>query len=187
MHVLQSLMLGIPALVAGSPVLAERSPIAPFGLFAYGDGIGGAPVFTDGEGAYIGRATRLDDSEAAQVEFIAGTDNSLLGNPNATAGHVPTWSNLTFIVPDTTSSTHQVGFTNSTSTGNRSVYGFVFYGEFLLHKDLSGDLESLWYAVPSDQDGVWVLNWNSTDDDTEGKVLVTLKATPPSRGMDKGK
>lgn len=48
MHVLQSLILGIPVAIAGSPILVERAPTAPFGLFAYGDGIGGAPVFTDG-------------------------------------------------------------------------------------------------------------------------------------------
>ncbi|KAI0113468.1 hypothetical protein F4814DRAFT_460562 [Daldinia grandis] len=185
MHVLQSLILGVPVAIAGSPILVERSPTAPFALFAYGDGIGGAPVFTDGESAYIGRATRLDDSEAAQIEFISGTDNSLLANPNTTAGNSPSWSNLTFIVPDTTSSSHQVGFTNSTTGGDRSGSGFVFYGEFLLHKNTNGDLKALWYAMPSDEDDIWSLNWNSTDDDDQEKVLVTLKATPPSRGMDK--
>ncbi|KAI1644623.1 uncharacterized protein F4817DRAFT_207461 [Daldinia loculata] len=185
MHVLQSLILGIPVAIAGSPILVERAPTAPFGLFAYGDGIGGAPVFTDGEGAYVGGATHLNDSEAAQVQFISGTDNSLLANPNTTAGNAPTWSNLTLMVPDTTSSSHQVGFANSTTSSDRSGSGFVFYGDFLLHKNTDGDLKALWYAVPSDQDGIWSLNWNSTDDDTEGIVLVTLKATPPSREMDK--
>ncbi|KAI0851190.1 hypothetical protein F5Y00DRAFT_16599 [Daldinia vernicosa] len=186
MHVLQSLILGIPAVIAGSPILVERAPTSPFALFAYGDGIGGAPVFTDGDGAYIGQVTSLNDSEAAQVEFNAGTDNTLLANPNTTTtGNTPTWSNLTFIVPDTTSSSHKVEFTNSTTTGDRSGTGFVFYGEFLLHKSTDGDLKAMWYAVPSGQDNVWTLNWNSTDDDTEGKVIVTLKATPPSRGADK--
>ncbi|KAG4218139.1 hypothetical protein PC116_g33381 [Phytophthora cactorum] len=60
MRLLQSLILGIPVVVAGSPVLVERAPTAPFGLFAYGEGIG--------DGAYIGTATHTDDSEAAQVE-----------------------------------------------------------------------------------------------------------------------
>ncbi|KAI1653265.1 hypothetical protein F4813DRAFT_375254 [Daldinia decipiens] len=185
MHVLQSLILGIPVVVAGSPMLIERSPTSPFALFAYGDGIGGAPVFTDGESAYIGRATRLNDSEAAQVQFIGGTDNSLLASPNTTAGNAPTWSNLTFMVPDMTSSSHQVGFANSTISGGGSASEFVFYGDFLLHKNTDGDINGLWYAVPSDEDRIWTLNWNSTDDDTEEKVLVTLKATPPSRTMDK--
>ncbi|KAK6956680.1 hypothetical protein Daesc_001959 [Daldinia eschscholtzii] len=184
MRLLQSLILGIPVVVAGSPVLVERAPTAPFGLFAYGEGIGGAPVFTTGDGAYIGTATHTDDSEAAQVEFITATDSSLLANPNVTAANEPTWSNLTFNVPDNTTSSHQVGFTNTTTDGKRSGFGFVFYGEFLLHKSVEGDLESMWYAVPSDQDGIWSLNWNSTDDDTEGKVLVTLKATPPSKEVD---
>ncbi|KAF3068424.1 putative cytochrome p450 protein [Daldinia childiae] len=185
MHLLQSLMLGIPMALAGSPIIVQRAPTAPFGLFAYGDGIGGAPVFTDGENAFIGRATRSNDSEAAQIQFISGTDNSLLASPNTTTGNAPTWSNLTFMVPDTTSSSHQVGFTNSTTSTDRSGSGFVFYGDFLLHKNTDGDLKALWYAVPSDEDRIWTLNWNSTDDDTEGKVVVTLKATPPSRPTDK--
>ncbi|KAI1801331.1 hypothetical protein F4811DRAFT_534885 [Daldinia bambusicola] len=185
MHVMQSLILGIAIdIAAGSPVLVERAPTTPFALFAYGDGIGGAPVFTTGYGAYIGTATHSDDSEAAQVEFMASSDSSLVANPNTTTANEPTWSNLTFNVPDTTSSSHQVAFTNSTSDVNRSGSGFVFYGDFLLHKNNTGDLQSMWYAVPSGQDHIWTLNWNYADDDTEGKVLVTLKATPPSTEVD---
>ncbi|KAI1473145.1 uncharacterized protein F4812DRAFT_454961 [Daldinia caldariorum] len=185
MHVMQSLILGIPiAIAAGSPVLVERAPTSAFGLFAYGDGIGGAPLFTTGDGAFIGTATHSNDSQAAQVEFIANSDNSLVANPNTTAANDPTWSNLTFSVPNTTSSSHQVGFSNSTSDDNRSGSGFVFYGDFLLHKETSGDLQSMWYAVPSGQDNIWTLNWNYTDDDTDGKVLVTLKTTPPSKAVD---
>lgn len=114
-----------------------------------------------------------------------GTDNSLLGNPNATSGEsTPTWSNLTFMVPDTTSSSHDVGFTNSTTTSERSSSGFIFYDQFLLHRNLDGSLKSLWYAVPTEDEGVWYLRWNSTGDDTEGQVLVSLKATAPSKPVD---
>ncbi|KAI1407057.1 hypothetical protein F5Y13DRAFT_183688 [Hypoxylon sp. FL1857] len=186
MRALQSLLLlGLPMVIVGSPVLEKRTPSSPFGLYAYGDGIGGAPVFTTGDGAFIGTASRVDDTEAAPVQFEVGTDESLLGNPNTTASDSsPTWSNLTFYVPDTTTSSHQVEFTNSTSDINRSISGFVFYGQFLLHKNTKGDLQTLWYALPTDTDGVWSLNWNSTGDDTEGQVVVTLKATAPSKEAD---
>lgn len=113
-----------------------------------------------------------------------GTDNALLGSPNATDTS-PTWSNLTFNVPDTTASGHQVSFSNSTnSTTGRSSSGFLFYGQYLFHQSTGGDLKSEWYALPSGQDGVWSLNWNSTGDDTDGKVIVTLRAIAPSSGSD---
>ncbi|KAI2615807.1 hypothetical protein GGS26DRAFT_579008 [Hypomontagnella submonticulosa] len=186
MHVIRGLILSLPIALAGSLAIVERAPTTPFGLYAYGDGIGGAPVFTTGHGAYIGKASRVDDTEAAPVEFNLGTDNSLLANPNATSGEsTPTWSNLTFMVPDTTSSSHEVEFTNSTTTNERSTSGFIFYDQFLLHRNLDGSLKSLWYAVPSETEGVWYLRWNSTGDETNGQVLVSLKATAPSKPVDK--
>ncbi|KAI0382355.1 hypothetical protein F5Y04DRAFT_53557 [Hypomontagnella monticulosa] len=185
MYIMRTLIFSLPIALAGSLAIVERAPTTPFGLYAYGDEIGGAPVFTTGQGAYIGKASKVDDTEAAPVEFNLGTDNSLLGNPNATSGEsTPTWSNLTFMVPDTTSSSHDVGFTNSTTTSERSSSGFIFYDQFLLHRNLDGSLKSLWYAVPTEDEGVWYLRWNSTGDDSEGQVLVSLKATAPSKPVD---
>lgn len=108
-----------------------------------------------------------------------GTGNALLGSPNAT-DTAPTWSNLTLSVPDATSSSHQVSFTNSTNNGTGvSSSGFVFYGQYLFHQ-ADGALQSEWYVLPSGQDGIWTLNWNSTGDDTDGQVIVTLRAVGPS-------
>ncbi|KAI0835051.1 hypothetical protein F5Y06DRAFT_277263 [Hypoxylon sp. FL0890] len=184
MHALQSIvLLGLPMVIVGSPVVEKRTPTSPFGLYAYGDGIGGAAIFTTGDGAFIGNASQVNNSQAAPAQFEVDTDNSLLANPNTTASDSsPTWSNLTFYVPDNTTSSHQVEFTNSTSGVNKSVSAFVFYGQFLLHKTTSGDLQTLWYALPTDTDGVWSLNWNSTGDDTEGQVVVSLTSTAPSTG-----
>ncbi|KAI1100368.1 hypothetical protein F4804DRAFT_47697 [Jackrogersella minutella] len=183
MPALQSLLLlGLPMVIAASPALMQRAPTSPFALYAYGDGIGGAPLFTTGDGAFIGTTTQVNSTQAAPVVFEVGTDNALLGNPNTTASDTtPTWSNLTFNVPDTTTAGHQVAFSNSSnSTTGRSGSGFVFYGSFLFHKNTEGGLKSMWYALPSDTDGVWSLNWNSTGDDTTGQVLITLKTTAPS-------
>ncbi|KAI4862340.1 hypothetical protein F4820DRAFT_430871 [Hypoxylon rubiginosum] len=179
------LLLGLPVAIAGA-ALEQRAPKSPFGLYAYGDGIGGAPVFTSGRKAYIGNSSLLEDIEAAPVEFMTTSDEELVGSPNTTANSgSPTWSNVTLLVPDTSSDSHQVGFTNSTPGSGMSANGFVFYGEFLLHKSSDGNLKSLWYAVPLEQDGIWSLEWNSTGDDTSGQILLTLKATAPSHGKDK--
>ncbi|KAL7627708.1 hypothetical protein AAE478_001902 [Parahypoxylon ruwenzoriense] len=183
MLALQSLIfLGFPIVIAGSPTLVERAPTGTFGLFAYGDGIGGVSVFTAGDRAFLGNATEVGDDEAAPVEFELGTDNALLGSPNSTStSNAPSWSNLTFVVPAADSSSHDVEFTSSTPGTNVSASGFTFYGQFLFHKKNDGNLESMWYALPSEQEGVWTLGWNTTGDDTEGKVLLSLRAVAPSK------
>lgn len=49
MHALQSLLLlGLPVAIVGSPALLPRAPTGPFTLYAYGEGIGGVPLFTSG-------------------------------------------------------------------------------------------------------------------------------------------
>ncbi|KAI1079055.1 hypothetical protein F5B20DRAFT_191317 [Whalleya microplaca] len=187
MLALQSLiLLGASMVVAGSPHVVKRAPTSPFVLYAYGDGIGGAPIFTSGDRAYLGDSFRLNSSEAAPVQFTTGTDDALLGSPNSTTDSTstPTWSNLTFLIPGPTSSSHDVGFTNSTPGSDMSASGFIFYGQFLLHQNTDGSLKSMWYALPTGTDRVWTLGWNSTGDDTEGKVTLTLKATAPSIKTD---
>ncbi|KAI5868402.1 hypothetical protein GGS23DRAFT_28085 [Durotheca rogersii] len=186
MFALQSLFfLAFPALIAGTPVstaLAARALPGNFVLFAYGEGIGGVPIFTSGGQAFLGNSSKVDDAEAAPVEFSSGTGESLVGSPNATAPEkTPTWSNLTLVIPKPEATLHQVEFTNSTPGDNVSASGFVFYGYFLLHKT-DTSLNSMWYAIPSEHEDVWSLGWNSTGEETEGTVLLTLKATEPSQG-----
>lgn len=56
------------------------------------------------------------------------------------------------------------------------------YGNFVMHKSDSGSLETLWYAVASDVESVWSLNWNTTGADADGGIPLTLKTNPPSNG-----
>ncbi|KAI1762276.1 hypothetical protein GGR53DRAFT_502087 [Hypoxylon sp. FL1150] len=186
MVALQNLvLLGLPVAIAGAAIKA-RAPGTPFALYAYGTGIGGAPVFTSGYKAYIGNASLLQNTEAADVEFTATSTEELVGSPNTTANDAnPTWSNLTLLVPATTSDSHEVSFTNSTPGSGMSASGFTFYGEVLLHKGSDGSLKSLWYATPLSQDGVWSLEWNSTGDDTSGQIPLTLSATAPAHANGK--
>ncbi|OTB09365.1 hypothetical protein M426DRAFT_315924 [Hypoxylon sp. CI-4A] len=180
------LLLSLPVALAGASAVMKRAPTSPFALYAYGDNIGGAAVFTTGSGAYIGNSSVFDDAEADTVEFQMSTESTLVGSPNATTGVSPSWSNLTFSVPDDDSSDHQVSFQNSTSGTGRLATGFLFYGDVLLHKNTDSSLNSLWYVVPTEYDDVWALNWNETGDETDGKVLVSLRTTVPTKSS-KGK
>ncbi|KAI1496052.1 hypothetical protein F5X99DRAFT_401617 [Biscogniauxia marginata] len=178
----RSLFYGLSTAIAASPALMPRAPTGSFNLYAYGTGIGGAPVFYAGDVVYLGQLSSLNSTEAAPVLFETGDNNALKGNPNTTSSTTsPSWSNVTLFVPGPTSSSHKVGFSNTTTNGTVSASGFVFYGQDVLHENSNGNLETLWYAVPASMDSVWSLNWNSTGDETEGIIMVSLRSAAPSR------
>ncbi|KAI8626526.1 hypothetical protein F5Y19DRAFT_478390 [Xylariaceae sp. FL1651] len=184
---------------------AKNAPTGPFGLYAYGSGIGGAPViYSQGKSnsvesrrhewtnltqkyqdvAFIGDLAEMDNLDAARVVFTQGSDNSLLGSPDmASARGSPSWSNKAFFVPSSTASSHRVGFTNTTSSTDTSTSGFIFYGPTALHQGSADTLQSLWYVVPTQFRRVWALEWNATDDRSEDKVSITLRSIPPSRAF----
>ncbi|KAF9876782.1 hypothetical protein CkaCkLH20_05628 [Colletotrichum karsti] len=182
--------LAFAAIAAAAPGLAPSSHVRradtnSFQVYAYGTGLGGLEMFTAGGDAYFGDYTQFNDSNAAPVIFTPqdGDDSVWIGAPNTTAlATTPEWSNVTFTVPGTSSSDHNVAFfdSNSTTTG-RQTSGFVFYGNFILVQNPDdSSLESLWYATASDIDGIYNLKWNQTGDDTDGKILLNLRRTPPS-------
>lgn len=155
--------------------------------------------------AYFGDHTKLNDTQAAPVicksprhdpgnnlltdhrKVTPNDNNTWTGAPNTTAiGNSttpPTWSNLPFSIPSETSGSHDVGFSNSSST-DRQTSGFTFYGTFIFVDSTSGGgMESLWYATPSSVDGIYNLKWNQTGDDSANKITLTLKKTPPSNAQ----
>ncbi|KAI3316496.1 hypothetical protein HD806DRAFT_517387 [Xylariaceae sp. AK1471] len=183
MHIPSYLSLFVlPAVSTASPHAMKRAPPTSFSLFAYGTGIGGFPLFSDGKTAYVGNSTQLNDTDSAVVVFTVGTDNSLMGSPNTTSlTSTPSWSNTTFYVPSPGSSSHTIGFTNSTPPNNVTSTGFIFYGQVVLHESDEFGLESQWYAIPTNTKNVWSLEWSTTSNETSNDgVLVTLKTTPPT-------
>jgi hypothetical protein len=60
------------------------------------------------------------------------------------------------------------------------VTDLLTYGSYVFVWVERGELESLWYALPSNMDGIYALKWNSTGDESGGKIPITLKKTPPS-------
>ncbi|CAH0052331.1 unnamed protein product [Clonostachys solani] len=157
-----------------------------FQLYGYGAGVGGLTLFYAGGNAYIGDYTRIKNPDAAPVIFTASS-GYLLGSPNATAfsnsDDVPTWGSGTALaIPAASSSSHAVVFSNSTA-GNSSIVAdsFTSYGAYIFVYGDDGDMESLWYTVPSDIRGVYALKWNSTGENDNTTISLTLKKTPPSK------
>ncbi|KAM0233591.1 hypothetical protein ACHAP5_010352 [Fusarium lateritium] len=173
-----AVMLTEAAVVAA----AVDSNSAPFSLYAYGPGIGGLPMFSAGNEVFAGNFSRVNNSEAAPIQFTVG-DNAWKGSPNTTgyaSGRDPTWSNYTFAVPGPSSSAHSVKLINDTTNTGDFVTNLVFYGSFVMVEE-SGEFKSLWYGVPSGTDGVYSIGWNASDaGSSDDKVAITLKRTPPS-------
>ncbi|KAJ4246333.1 hypothetical protein NW762_013684 [Fusarium torreyae] len=152
------------------------------GFVTDGPGIGGLPMFSSGSDVFVGNFSRVNNSEAAPIEFTAG-DDAWKGSPNTTgyaSGRDPTWSNYTFAVPGPSSSSHSVKLINDTTDTDGFVSNLVFYGSFVMVEE-DGEFKSLWYGTPSGTDGVYSIGWNASDaGSSDDKIVVTLKRTPPS-------
>ncbi|KAI1047157.1 hypothetical protein LB505_010081 [Fusarium chuoi] len=158
------------------------SNTGPFSLYAYGTGVGGLPIFSSGDEIFVGNFSKVDDDEAAPILFTVG-DDAWYASPNTTGyakGRDPSWSNLTFAVPGPSSSSHSVKLINSTADTDGYVFDLMTYGTFVMVEE-NGQMTSLWYATPSEIDGVYVIGWNASDaGQSDDKVAITLKKTPPS-------
>ncbi|EFQ29623.1 hypothetical protein CGRA01v4_14908 [Colletotrichum graminicola] len=184
---LLSLAAAAAAVPAGNlPRAASASNSAPFQIYAYGEGIGGLPLFSAGSDAFLGDYAKFNDPNAAPVTFTP-TNNAWQGAPNTTALNytaAPNWSNLTFSIPTDDASDHSVAFlgSNSTASGRRTS-GFLTYGNVIFVSGGSGNMESMWYATPSSVDGIYSLKWNATGDSSEDKIILALKKTIPSTAL----
>ncbi|KAH6973726.1 hypothetical protein BKA56DRAFT_734437 [Ilyonectria sp. MPI-CAGE-AT-0026] len=183
-----SQLLSVLAGLAGVAQAAvwPRSTSDPFQIYAFGDGIGGVPLISSGKSAYIGDYSLLNDTEAAPVLFTSDTNGIWVGAPNTTgfadSSDLPTWSDLCFYVPKSSSSSHAVGLVDISAGKNATLVtsGFDFYGTLAYLTGASGQMVTLWYAVPSDTEGLYSLRWNTTGESVDGAVLLTLKSSPPS-------
>ncbi|KAF2469247.1 uncharacterized protein BDR25DRAFT_228861 [Lindgomyces ingoldianus] len=159
----------------------RRATPESFQLYAYGDGLGGLPMFHADGYAYVGNPSSSNSSNAAEVMFSPGSDNTWFGSPNTTNlgnGTTPNWSNVTLFVPGPGSVDSRVGFLNGTnsSTSNVITSGFVFYGSTAM---LLGDdgLETMWTGLAVGNTGVFAIYWNDT---SSGQVPISMRRVAPS-------
>ncbi|KAI8674525.1 hypothetical protein NCS57_00350500 [Fusarium keratoplasticum] len=176
-------------------------PQEPFQLYAYGEGIGGLVLFSDGGtvppesgktrsatehsltqvvGIYAGNPGDFDSDQAAPVIFT-DNDGTWACSPNRTGldgASQASWSNLTLAIPDPSSSSHGVELLNGTEdTDGRVTTGFSFYGAVAFVHE-AGLFTSLWYGTAHARSGIFFVNWNVTEND-DASVLLSIRATPP--------
>ncbi|KAF2656372.1 hypothetical protein K491DRAFT_692080 [Lophiostoma macrostomum CBS 122681] len=168
-------------LVASLPLMALSKTPDSFQLYAYGQALGGLPLFNADGYAYVGDASLSNSSSAAPVTFSGGSDNTWFGAPNTTDlgnSTTPDWSNVTLFVPGSSSSDRRVGFLSSNSSdGDVVTSGFIFYGSTAMLLADDGDVESLWFGAPVGNTGVYEMYWNSTD---SSHVPIALRSVAPT-------
>ncbi|KAF3029171.1 hypothetical protein E8E12_000402 [Didymella heteroderae] len=167
----------LPFLALG---MKKREMPSNFALYGYAPGLGGLPLFYADGYAYVGEAAQSNSSDAANVAFSLGPDDVWIGNSNTTLltnSTAANWSNVTFYVPDNTTSDKRVGFLASdASTDGAIETGFFFYGSTAVLIGESGTLESNFYALQVSE-RTHRLYWNDT---SLGQVPVVLRSMAPS-------
>lgn len=107
----------------------------------------------------------------------------MVGNPtsNTTVNGTsqPPFQNQQLFVPGPDSTDHRMGFTQS-ATSNQVTNKFIWYGHFLLVEDDSGEYTSLFYAKKTEQEDVFSLQWNITDEDEGDFISISMRGIPPS-------
>ncbi|KAJ5413086.1 hypothetical protein N7465_005391 [Penicillium sp. CMV-2018d] len=164
---------------AYAPTVARRAPGTgeQFGLYAYGESVGGLSLFyADGQ-AQIGDPANSAASEVSSVYFES-SDSTWVGNPNGTTSGNSSWSDQMLYIPSSSSSSHQMGFT-SKNMSNVTTTGFIFYGNWMMVESDSGEISSSFYVRENSQgEGIYSLLWNVSDETTA--IPVSLRSVKPS-------
>ncbi|KAI9036038.1 uncharacterized protein KD926_002517 [Aspergillus affinis] len=132
--------------------------------------------------AVVSKQAPSNETTATPVIFTHDDDMGLIGNPNTTdTANKPDFSNASLFIPGSSATSKQVGFTDDPST-NEVTNKFVWYGNFLMVEDDSGDYTSLFRvknASSSTNDGEYSLLWNVTDSDEE-VIEISMRSIAPS-------
>lgn len=109
--------------------------------------------------------TSLSCTETNSTELIA---DSISNNTASWSGSL-----LYITVDNGPVGFYKEGFTN-VSTSTIKTTGFKFYGSNCMI-NIDGTLETLWYAVETAVDGLWSLDWNTTDTGENSTELLSVR------------
>lgn len=157
--------------LASMPLMALAGE---FQLYAYGTGVSALTMFSANNLAYVGDVSKWNSSNAVDVVFTTGTDNTFVANPEGNTTAV-NWSNLPLYVPsDSTSSTQAGFFTRNSSAADCIISSFALYDQTAM-LITSGSGQTLWRLKETSVDGVYSVHW--TSDSTDDTIAVSLRST----------
>ncbi|RYP38380.1 hypothetical protein DL768_010790 [Monosporascus sp. mg162] len=171
-----ALVLGAAAKAA--TIHSRADPQQGFGLFAYGEGIGGLPVFYNEGMAFVTDSETANATDMVPVRFTF-RDTTLTAQLSNNSSSSPGFKSAIFSIPAENASFHQIYFLRNETSDGETTSGFGFFGQILFLEGSDGSLQTLFYAEPTDTEDIWALAWG--DADAEGAVPLTIKdSSPPS-------
>ncbi|KAK9415954.1 hypothetical protein SUNI508_09914 [Seiridium unicorne] len=163
------LLLTLPFVlgVLSNPVQIRATVPDNFTLYAYGSssssGIGGLPVLALDGLAYIVDLTTETSAQNVTFDLTSSTFTGTTSDGVESLLYIPSTSG-------------PVGFTTTTSDSSKVTSGFGFYGG-VAYCYTQDAISTLWYAVPTEQSGLWQLTWDS---DSDAAIVVALRDNAPS-------
>ncbi|QKX53199.1 uncharacterized protein TRUGW13939_00275 [Talaromyces rugulosus] len=170
-----------------STVLAAQNT---FTLYAYGTNISGSQVFYSQGIAQIGDVRYANSSNVSNVYFYEES-GKFIANPNITSTTASlkasesntTWTDLSFYIPK--SSGQPLGFTTNINSAEVTTGSWHFYGEYAFIENSAGQLESHFFAQPTDVDGVYNILWSLSDQAQLASPeikSISIRTIPPASG-----
>ncbi|KAH8812562.1 hypothetical protein F5884DRAFT_898824 [Xylogone sp. PMI_703] len=175
-----SLALLIDLALCAPSVVQPRVDDNTFGLYAYGPNIGGFPVFSLDDHAYVGVPdfATSSNNETGQHLYFTLSDSTLTAYPNTTTNDSSSISSsgATLIVESSSGSQFRFN-SNDTNPSGAIASGWKLYGGIIL-LNINDTFVDPIYAVATSTAGVWTLNWNVSED--ASAIPVSIKNSPPS-------
>ncbi|RYP04280.1 hypothetical protein DL764_004543 [Monosporascus ibericus] len=171
-----ALVLG--AAVNAATIHSRADPRENIGLYAYGAGIGGLPVFYNDGLAFITDLGTANTTSMVPVRFTF-SDTTFTAQPNITSNNssFPGFESAVFGIPPDGASSRQAIFLGNDTSNGETTSGFGFFGQIVFLEGSDASLQTEFYAEPTDTEGIWALTWD--DADAEGAVPVTVKDSAP--------
>ncbi|KAH8649876.1 hypothetical protein BX600DRAFT_103420 [Xylariales sp. PMI_506] len=152
--------------LAGS--VRPRSSKTDLTLYAYGSdgtaGIGGYPIAFKDDFAYITASSFNSITTNVTFDYSGGTLTATTEDGLERLLYVPSASGA-------------VGFASADATSSSEITNeFGFYGS-TVYCYIDGTISTKWFAVPTDESGLWQLSWNSTSD---AAIAIALRSVAPA-------
>ncbi|KAF9883708.1 hypothetical protein FE257_003046 [Aspergillus nanangensis] len=150
-----------------------------FQLYAYGEGIGGLPVFYADGNAQIGNQSLSNSTEVVSIYCTIDLDSPKVWRalPNMTESPDARFESMIFNLPTLSgSSGGNVGFADPDDLARLDTKPLTLYGNFVLIDSTNANF----FGSRAGADGVYNLGWNAAEQADDHRVSLTLRTVPPS-------
>ncbi|OQD87467.1 hypothetical protein PENANT_c005G06216 [Penicillium antarcticum] len=163
--------------------LEVRQSTSSFGLYAYGEGISGLPVYYKDGTAQVVDSSKVDTSALTQVYFTASDSSSSTwvahpgsSDTTAVASSAPFTTNLIYLAQGLTANPVRFTGTSESAQSGKLTDVWPLYGNYVLVR-VSG---ANFYAKSTGTDGLYSLLWSTSAEAMSDTISLTLRTIEPA-------